>query len=70
MKNSPKMIKIFTPSFADENNINAQNLTVKQIVRRLDPDYFQVTMFYKDNIADFIKIGEIQNLLNGSNMAI
>ena len=55
MKNSPKMIKIFTPSFADENNINAQNLTVKQIVRRLDPDYFQVTMFYKDNIADFIK---------------
>ena len=55
MKNSPKMIKIFTPSFADENNINAQNLTVKQIVRRLDPDYFQVTMFYKDNIVDFIK---------------
>ena len=55
MKNCPKMIKIFTPSFADENNINAQNLSVKQIVRRLDPDYFQVTMFYKDDIVDFIK---------------
>ena len=55
MKNYSKMIKIFTPSFADENNINAQNLSVKQIVRRLDPKYFQVTMFYKDDIVDFIK---------------
>ena len=44
------MIKIFTPSFADSNNINAQNLTVKQIVSRLDPKKFHVTLYYADNI--------------------
>jgi glycosyltransferase involved in cell wall biosynthesis len=37
-------ITVFTPSFADEHNTNAQNLTVKQIVARLDPQYFHVTM--------------------------
>lgn len=38
------MITIFTPSFADENNTNAQNLTVKEIVARLDPSAFRVVM--------------------------
>jgi len=38
------MIRIFTPSFADAANTNAQNLTVKEIVARLPPDSFQVTM--------------------------
>lgn len=38
------MIKIFTPSFADEADTNAQNLTVKEVVARLDPEKFQVTM--------------------------
>jgi glycosyltransferase involved in cell wall biosynthesis len=40
------MIHIFTPSWADESNTNAQNLTVKEIVSRLDPEKFHVTMFY------------------------
>ena len=44
------MIKIFTPSFADYSNINAQNLTVKQIVSRLDPKKFHVTLYYADKI--------------------
>jgi glycosyltransferase involved in cell wall biosynthesis len=37
-------ITIFTPSFADEDNTNAQNLTVKEIVARLPPDLFRVIM--------------------------
>jgi len=36
-------IKIFTPSFFDEANTNAQNLTVKEIVARLPEDVFHVT---------------------------
>jgi len=38
------MITIFTPSFADEANTNAQNLTVKEIVSRLAPDRFKVIL--------------------------
>lgn len=37
-------ITIFTPSFADEDNTNAQNLTVKEIVSRLPEDRFRVVM--------------------------
>lgn len=37
-------ITIFTPSFADEHNTNAQNLTVKELVARLPADQFHVTM--------------------------
>jgi len=37
-------ITIFTPSNADEDNTNPQNLTVKEIVARLPADQFQVTM--------------------------
>lgn len=36
-------IKVFTPSYADAANTNAQNLTVKEIVARL-PEEFHVTM--------------------------
>jgi phosphatidylinositol alpha 1,6-mannosyltransferase len=39
------MIHIFTPNFADEDNSNAQNLSVREIVVRLDPDRFHVSMF-------------------------
>lgn len=39
------MITVFTPSFADENNTNAQNLTVKEVVARMDPSRFHVEMF-------------------------
>lgn len=37
-------ITIFTPSFADADNTNAQNLTVKEIVARLDPELFRIMM--------------------------
>jgi glycosyltransferase involved in cell wall biosynthesis len=43
-KNSALMITIFTPSFADEANTNAQNLTVKEVVSRLPPDRFRVLL--------------------------
>ncbi|MFY9977992.1 MAG: glycosyltransferase family 4 protein [Candidatus Sulfotelmatobacter sp.] len=39
----PRSIKVFTPSYADAANTNAQNLTVKEIVARL-PEEFHVTM--------------------------
>jgi len=39
-----RLIRIFTPSVADEANTNAQNLTVKEVVARLDPELFHVTM--------------------------
>jgi glycosyltransferase involved in cell wall biosynthesis len=40
------MIKVFTPSFADAANTNAQNLTVKEVVARLSPEKFRVEMLY------------------------
>jgi glycosyltransferase involved in cell wall biosynthesis len=41
------MITIFTPSFADESDTNAQNLTVKEIVARMPPEKFHVTMLHE-----------------------
>jgi glycosyltransferase involved in cell wall biosynthesis len=41
------MITIFTPSFADEADTNAQNLSVKEIVARLDPNRAAVTMLHE-----------------------
>jgi len=41
------MITLFTPSFADEANTNAQNLSVKEIVARLDPERIAVTMLHE-----------------------
>lgn len=38
------MITVFTPSFADDNNTNAQNLTVKEVVARMDPARFRVVL--------------------------
>ncbi len=43
-KGTARLITIFTPSFADEENTNAQNLTVKEIVARLPPERFRVVM--------------------------
>lgn len=40
--------KVFTPSYADAENTNAQNLTVKEIVARLPEDEFHVTMLCED----------------------
>ena len=44
------MISVFTPSFADEANTNAQNLTVKEVVARLDPGRFRITMFAQEAV--------------------
>ena len=41
------MITVFTPSFGDEGNTNAQNLTVKEVVARLSHDRFRVIMFHE-----------------------
>lgn len=41
------MITVFTPSFADEANTNAQNLTVKEIVSRLSPEKVRVIMLHE-----------------------
>jgi glycosyltransferase involved in cell wall biosynthesis len=38
------MLTVFTPSFADASNTNAQNLTVKEVVSRLPPDRFKVIL--------------------------
>jgi len=38
------MITVFTPTFADEANTNAQNLTVREIVSRLPADKFRVIL--------------------------
>ena len=38
------MITVFTPSYADDRNTNAQNLTVKEVVARMDPSRFRVVM--------------------------
>ncbi len=42
------MISVFTPSFADEADTNAQNLTVKEVAARLSPEKFQLTLLYQD----------------------
>jgi glycosyltransferase involved in cell wall biosynthesis len=44
------MITIFTPSFADEADTNAQNLSAKEIVARLDPNRAAVTMLFEGAI--------------------
>ena len=44
------MITIFTPSFADEADTNAQNLSVKEIVARLDPARIAVTQLHEGAI--------------------
>jgi glycosyltransferase involved in cell wall biosynthesis len=45
------MITVFTPSFADEANTNAQNLTAKEVISRLPPDRFKVLLL-GDNLPD------------------
>jgi glycosyltransferase involved in cell wall biosynthesis len=50
------MIKIFTPSFADEGDNNAQNLTVKEVVARLPSGEFRVSMFYEEQVDPRIAV--------------
>jgi glycosyltransferase involved in cell wall biosynthesis len=42
-----RSIKIFTPSFADADDTNAQNLTVKEVIARLPEPEFLVMMVHK-----------------------
>ena len=49
IKSQTRPITIFTPSCADEGDTNAQNLTVKEIVARLPPEQFHVTMVSEGN---------------------
>jgi glycosyltransferase involved in cell wall biosynthesis len=46
-----RKLRIFVPNSADEDNTNAQSLTLKEIVSRLPADEFHVTMF-TDGLAD------------------
>lgn len=43
-----KKIRIIMHAFADQDNYNAQNLNAKEIAHRLNPDKFDVTLFYKN----------------------
>ncbi len=45
MSKAQRVITIFTPSHADADNTNAQQLTVKEIVARLPAERFRVAMF-------------------------
>jgi len=47
MNRHPAKITVFTPSFADASDSNAQNLTVKEVVSRLSPNRFHVTMLHE-----------------------
>lgn len=46
MSATQEKIKILTLAFCDENNFNAQNLIAKNISLNLNPDLFDVTLFY------------------------
>jgi hypothetical protein len=43
------MITVFTPSFADEADTNAQNLTVKEVAARLSPEKFRLVMLCENS---------------------
>ncbi len=43
-----EMLTVFTPSFADEADTNAQNLSVKEIAARLSPEKFRLVMLYEN----------------------
>ena len=45
MTRASHLIKVFTPSFADASGTNAQNLTAREVVARLSPQRFHVTLF-------------------------
>src|SRR5215469_9894695 len=57
------MITIFTPSFADEADTNAQNLSVKEIVARLDPARCAVTMLHEGTVDPRIAVRPNTRLL-------
>jgi glycosyltransferase involved in cell wall biosynthesis len=49
--NRMKPVKILVDSFADEGLTNAQMINAREIVSRLDPDQFSVTMFVEGKPA-------------------
>jgi hypothetical protein len=46
-----RMIKVVTPTFADQSNTNAQNPAVKEGVARIDPSRFRV----EASLANYMK---------------
>lgn len=46
---SSNLLTVFTPSFADEADTNAQNLTVKEVAARLSPEKFRLVMLYENS---------------------
>jgi glycosyltransferase involved in cell wall biosynthesis len=55
VRGDTRPIRIFTPSYCDADNTNAQNLTVKEIIARLPEDEFHVTMLSEGNPDPRIK---------------
>src|SRR5215471_11713992 len=62
-----EMITIFTPSFADASDTNAQNLSVKEIVARLDPERFAVTVLHEGLVDSRIAMRPNTRLLRWRN---
>ncbi len=53
-------IRIIMHAFADDNDVNAQNLNSKEIAYRLNPDLFDITLFYKNKPdSRFINRGNV-----------
>ena len=42
-----KKIKIIMHAFCDKKDFNAQNLNAREVAYRLNPDLFEVTLFYR-----------------------
>jgi glycosyltransferase involved in cell wall biosynthesis len=66
LNTSTRPITIFTPSSADEGDTNAQNLTVKEIVARLPPTQFHVTMVSEGKPDPRIAERENTDLVRGT----
>jgi len=58
------MSTIFTTSFADEADTNAENLSVKEIVARLHPPRFPVAVFHEGLVDSHIAIRPFTRLLH------
>ncbi|HZQ68408.1 MAG TPA: glycosyltransferase family 4 protein [Terriglobales bacterium] len=60
MTRRPAKITVFTPSFADESDSNAQNLTVKEVVCRLSPERFRIVMLHEGDTDQ--RISRLENV--------
>jgi glycosyltransferase involved in cell wall biosynthesis len=65
-KMTQRAIKIFTETSADAHNINAQSLTVREVVSRLDPLRFRVAMTHLSEVDPRILQRPNTRLVRGS----